>query len=321
MRGRRRGGTWLGRAVAAAGLALLLLGRLAALAQHSPPSPSPALLPPLGQRPSALVASVWNFPSTPVGPQRAVVLVPAGAAPGERFPLLVALHGYGESLRGVDRGAWGWARDYELGASDAELRRHRLREEAFLGFVGAPRLARLRADLARRPYGGVVVVCPYTPDVLGADAGALSEGFGDWVVGTLLPKARAELPVLADRAAAGVDGVSLGGLQSLELGLAHPEAFGVVGALQAAVHNRADRVLARYVPAPGRPTQRVRLVTSTDDPYRGDNLALDAAMTARGIAHEIRVVEGPHDYVFNRGAGGVEMLLFHDRAQRGLAAE
>ena len=26
---------------------------------------------------------------------------------------------------------------------------------------------------------------------------------------------------------------------------------------------------------------------------------------------------GPHDYVFNQGPGGVEMLLFHDRALRG----
>ena len=27
-------------------------------------------------------------------------------------------------------------------------------------------------------------------------------------------------------------------------------------------------------------------------------------------------VPGPHDYVFNRGPGVLEMLLFHDRALR-----
>jgi hypothetical protein len=32
------------------------------------------------------------------------------------------------------------------------------------------------------------------------------------------------------------------------------------------------------------------------------------------------MLTGPHDYVFNRGPGGIEMLLFHDRALRGEAA-
>ena len=272
-------------------------------------------------RPSTLRASIWNFAQTPLGRMRAVVLTPSQLAPGERLPLLVALHGWGETLRGVDRGALGWSRDYELGASDAELRRQPLRAEAFLGFVDADRFGRLRRDLAARPYRGLVVVAPFTPDVLDADAGTLQHAFDAWVVSELVPRARRELPVLREREATGIDGVSLGGLHALEIGLAHPETFGVVGALQPAVRNRVDRVLARYSPSASRPVQRVRLVTSHDDVYRRDVTALDVAMRARGIEHDVRVVAGPHDYVFNRGPGGVEMLLFHDRALRGLRAE
>ena len=253
---------------------------------------------------------------------RAVVMVPARPA-GEvaRLPLLIVLHGWGETLRGVERGAFGWSRDYELGASDRELRLPTLRREAFLGHVDEDRLARLRRDLAARPYGGVIVVAPFTPDVLGPDAGALQQGFDRWVVDVLVPRARRELPVRAERAATGIDGVSLGGLHSLEIGFAHPEVFGVVGALQPAVRGRLDRVLTRYVPAPQRPVQRVRLVTSHGDVYRRDVDALAAALRARGIAHDVRELAGPHDYVFNRGPGGVEMLLFHDRALRGMPAE
>ena len=47
----------------------------------------------------------------------------------------------------------------------------------------------------------------------------------------------------------------------------------------------------------------------------------EAALRARGVAHDVRELAGPHDYVFNRGPGGVEMLLFHDRALRGMPAE
>lgn len=290
------------------GVGLIVLSRLLAVAQ-SPP------------RPGSLRTVVWDFPETPAGPMRAVVMLPAGAAPGERLPLLVALHGWGETRRGVARGAFGWSRDYELGASDRELRLPALRREAFLGHVDGGRLARLRRDLAARPYRGLVVVAPFTPDVLGADAGALQQAFDRWLVDDLVPRARRELPVLGERAATGIDGVSLGGLHALEVGLAHPEVFGAVGALQPAVRGRIGRVLARYAPSPDRPPQRVRLVTSRGDVYRRDVAALAAALRARGLVHEVRVLAGPHDYVFNRGPGGVEMLLFHDRALRGLPAE
>jgi enterochelin esterase-like enzyme len=251
---------------------------------------------------------------------RAVVLLPRHRGASERFPLLVAMHGLGESLRGVERGAWGWSRDYELGASDQALRRGRLGPEAFLGLVAPSRLDALRAELRRVPYRGLVVVAPYTPDVLRDVGGVAHQAYERWVVEALVPRARAMLPVLATREATGIDGVSLGGLHALWIGLAHPETFGAVGALQPAVRGRQDLVAARYAPAATRPAQRVRLVTSDRDVLRDDVQALSDTFRARGIAHELRVVVGPHDYVFNRGPGGIEMLLFHDRALRGEAS-
>jgi hypothetical protein len=276
-----------------------------------------AQVPAATRRPSTLTERLWDFPSSPAGPTRVGVLLPPTRAAGERWPVLIALSGWGESARGPETGVWGWAHDYELGASDAELRRPRLRREAFLGFVAPPRLEALRRDLARRPYRGLVVVTPYTPDVLDLDGGDLSAAWGDWLVSTVLPRVRAELPVLATRGSTGIDGVSLGGLLALETGLRHPEAFGAVGSLQPAVRRRVERVMARLAPAAARPPQRIRLLATRQDGLTRDVTALHAAMTARGFTHEFRVVEGPHDYVFNRGAGGVEMLLFHDRALRG----
>jgi len=296
----------------AVGVALVLGTRIRGLAQRPPPATV---------RPSTFVTRVWDWADTPAGPMRAVVMLPRSVAPGERLPLLVALHGWGEAVRGVERGAWGWARDYELDPSDAALRRPRLSRDAFLGWVSPGRFAALRRDHAARPYQGVVVVAPYTPDYLEPAAAARVPAYADWIAQVLVPRARRELPVLGDRAATGIDGVSLGGLVALETGFLRPETFGVVGALQAAVLGRTEQVLARRQEGPARPAQRLRLVTSRGDPLRAANEALHAALTARGVAHDWRVVEGPHDYVFNRGAGGVEMLRFHDRALRGEAAE
>ncbi|MFO0625739.1 MAG: alpha/beta hydrolase-fold protein [Polyangiales bacterium] len=210
----------------------------------------------------------------------------------------------------------GWARDYELGASDHALRTRPLAPEAFLGCLLPARYRRLRDDLAARPYRGLVVVSPYTPDLL--DQPERATAYARWIVDVVIPRARRELPVRAERGATGIDGVSLGGLLALEAGFAHPEVFGVVGAVQPAVRRRVPRVLARL--REGADPQRVRLLTSDQDYLRPDVRALHRALDARRVAHDLVEVVGPHDYVFNRGAGGLEMLLFHDRALRGEAA-
>jgi hypothetical protein len=295
--------------VGGVGLALLLAGRFAAVAQRGPP------------RRSSLEVRVWDFPNAPGGATRAVVMLPRGRTSAQRFPLLVALHGLGETLRGVERGAWAWPRDYELGASDFALRRGRLDVGAFLGHVAPARLDELRAELRRQAYRGLVVVAPFTPDVRADLGGAAHQAYDAWLAGALVARARSELPVLATREATGIDGVSLGGLHALWTGLGHPETFGAVGALQPAVRDRQDRVVARYVVPTGgaRPAQRLRVVTSSGDTLRPDVLAFVDALRTRAVPHEFRDLVGPHDYAFNRGPGGVEMLLFHDRALRGEA--
>ena len=263
----------------------------------------------------------FDFPEGPIGPEKALALVPRGRDAAERFPVLVALHGRGESVRGVEVGARGWVDDYDLGRAISRLRSPPLMREDFRGFVDDARLARINASLATRPFRGLVVVCPWVPDILSyRDRPNLDAAlpFGNFVVEQLLPRVIAETPALDGRAATGIDGVSLGGRASLVVGFAHTDRFGAIGTLQAAVQdNESGAIAARARAGLASGPLRLRLVTSDRDPFAGAIAQLHSAFDEGKIDHEYLVIPGPHDYAFNRGPGGIEMLLWHDRVLRG----
>jgi enterochelin esterase-like enzyme len=182
----------------------------------------------------------------------------------------------------------------------------------------AARLREVNASLAKTPYRGLVVACPYTP--LSAERGAGSaEPFARFVVSVLLPKV-AELKgggVMRD--GTGIDGISMGGRYALLVGFAHPDVFGAVGAMQPAIAaGEVDSIADLARSAGARRPQRVRLVSSQGDPFLGVTRALADALEVRGVAHRLVVTDGPHDYAWNRGPGGIELAVFHERALRGL---
>jgi iron(III)-salmochelin esterase len=264
---------------------------------------------------------VLDFAATSVGAEKAVVVVPEWGAPGERFPVLVALHGRGESVRGVAAGAYGWIRDYDLEHAIARLRAPPLTRDDFKGFVSDARLARINEDLGARPFRGLIVACPWVPDLIAAERRDLDAAnpFADFVTGQLVPRVLSELPDAAQADALGIDGVSLGGRAALLVGLRYADRFRALGTLQAAVQEPEAVPLAHRARAAmaSSPRLKLRLLTSDQDYFRGPIAALAAALTAEQVPHEHRIVVGPHDYPFNRGPGGIEMLLWHDRVLRG----
>jgi hypothetical protein len=56
------------------------------------------------------------------------------------------------------------------------------------------------------------------------------------------------------------------------------------------------------------------LLTSHEDYFRGPIIAVSQAWRSAGVVHDFADVPGPHDYVFNRGPGSIELLMWHDRA-------
>ncbi len=257
----------------------------------------------------------WEFPGAVS--TRTTVLVPATPPAGARYPVLVALHGRGEAQRSPADGALGWPRDYALARAYQRVSAPPLTVGDFEGFVSVARLGALNALLARRAFGGLVVACPYVPDLDTRDETAVA-AFGGFVRETLLPRVRRETPALADKVATGIDGVSLGGLLSLRIGLASPAAFGAVGALQAALDERDATLWTERALAARRlnPALKLRLLTSDGDYFLEPNRAVSRAWSDAGITHDFELGLGPHDYPFNRGPGSIEMLVWHDRSLR-----
>jgi hypothetical protein len=255
----------------------------------------------------------WSFASDAGPSARAAVILPKGKTQ-EKFPVLVALHGRGEARKGPELGALGWPRDYALTQKIRRLSAPPLTNEDFEGFVTPKRLAEHNTSLAKDPYKGVVVVCPYLPDLDLKSALALRD-YGDYLVRVVLPRARRELPVLASRGATGIDGVSLGGAVALRAGLLFPDEFAQVGSLQAAIDDPQipELVSAAKAARAKQPTLKLRLLTSENDYFRRVVTATSQAMRAESVEHELLTVPGPHDYPFNRGPGAIEMMLWHDR--------
>lgn len=271
-------------------------------------------------RPTSKQELSWDYPQTELGPMRVVVSVPGRPSMTERFPVLVAMHGRGEALKGPERGARGWIDDYRLESSLARLGAPPLTRRDFLGMVTEDRLALLNRALDRRAFGGLIVVCPYTPDRLrGRDAYEHALPLATFLVDEVLPRVYRETPALGTPASTGIDGVSLGGRASLLVGLRRPEAFAAVGALQPAFDEAEATELAlraRQVSA-SFPRLKFRFLTSTQDYYLEATRRLATEFAHAAVEAELLIVAGDHSYEFNRGPGGIEMLLFHDRVLRG----
>jgi len=260
----------------------------------------------------------WTFEGTAFGRIDVVVVLPDRLA-NQRFPVLIALHGRGEALKGPMRGARGWVDDYALGRAIRRLSLPPLEPRDFEGLTDRKRLDRVNAELRSNPYQGLVVLCPYTPDVLAGERPFdRAVPYARFLVDTLLPRARRELPVIDSAEATGIDGVSLGGRLAILSGLYQPTEFGAVAALQAAFDSSDAPKLASLAGEAHRsnPGLKFRLLTSDEDYFFNANRAISAAFRQARVPHEFLVVPGPHDYVFNRGPGAIEMLLFHDRALR-----
>jgi hypothetical protein len=293
---------------------------LVASASASASAPAPVTAPPGSLRVDARTIA---FDARSGGPQQAVIVTPSWSGEtAARRPLLVALGGLGETRRGIAAGAWAWMKDYWLERAMKRLAAPPLTSADFQELVEPARLEAMNASLAVRPFRGVVVACPFTPDLITPRSLTNAGAFARFIASNLLPRVRAEASVDDARAATGIDGVSLGGRLALLVALEQAEAFGSVGVMQGAFEvDEVPEVAQRTASFMRRGSVRLRIMTSDRDFYREAIEALHEALAGAGAAHDHLLLPGPHAYAWNRGPGAIEMLLWHDRVLRGEAPD
>jgi S-formylglutathione hydrolase FrmB len=201
-----------------------------------------------------------------------VFVPPEASDPEARFPALYLLRGHFREWVNKDEDATRGRRN----AVDVYLK---LREEQAIGpmilvFPG------LTAESRDVHSCGVNMRAP-------GDTPSLGTGrFEDYIVQDLIPYVDAHYPTVADKAARGVDGYSLGGAVSVKIALQHPDLFSTVGALDSP-HWLANK---------RNPATVSKKDTIFHDPY------FDAAY---GL---------PRDYAFGGANGGLTLLSVADAA-------
>ncbi|MBX3224514.1 MAG: hypothetical protein KF795_28630, partial [Labilithrix sp.] len=164
------------------------------------PSPSATVLPPVVPAKPEIAdggvgvrGQVRTETWTLAGDGRAVAIVPTWVGRDEKLPMLFALHGRGEANKGPALGVMGWPKDYALLRAIERVCAPPLTTQDFEGMVDAKRLVEHNDALGRRPFAGLVVVCPYSPDVDLRKPNQIRE-YADYFMNAVLPRAKRELP-------------------------------------------------------------------------------------------------------------------------------
>lgn len=256
----------------------------------------------------------WTFPGDKPFIKRATVLAPTHLPADQKAPCLVLFHGLGEAKEGHESGAYAWLDRYGAASSYARLRNPPLASVHKRKDLTDARAAALNEELKANPFAGLILICPFTPNVWSfRDTPAALDALTTFVTGELLDRVGKEIPG-ADTSRVGVDGCSLGGFVSLEVFLRKPERFRSFGVVQPAIGHRQ---IPRYVEAiAARKGLPVHVESSTADPYLLVSKDLHAALGKASVASELIAPPGPHDQPFLRDVGSIEMLLWHDRALR-----
>lgn len=247
------------------------------------------------------------------GSRRALVMSPAHGTPEQTYPGLLLFHGLGET-RSAELGLHAWRTSYGAEDSYARLRRPLALDSAALEYIERAQLDALTARLREKPFGGLVLICPVTPNARrSSNSQLVLDRYSEWIEHTLLPAARAQAPLDAARGL-GVDGCSMGGYVAAEIFSRKPHLFRTFGVVQPAIGEfRAPRYaqdLARALESAR--LRGVHLQTSTRDPYRKATLALAQHLTRQGARFTLDVLPGPHDQRWLRATGTLSMLAWHD---------
>jgi enterochelin esterase family protein len=219
-----------------------------------------------------------------------LVYTPPGYDPAarQRYPVLYLLHGFSD-----DATAWS-----TVGRANVILDNLIARGQAKPMLVVMP-LGYGRWDILIGGYAS-----PFIPEVWRENR----QKFGDSLLNEVIPQMEKMYRISPDRNARAIAGLSMGGSQSLEIGLGHLDRFAWIGAFSSGGVRPDFAALGPDVNA------RLRLLwiaCGRDDNLFAANQQLDESLTARGVKHIWNPTPGIHSFtVWRRNLAEFVPLLF-----------
>lgn len=176
--------------------------------------------------------------------------------------------------------------------------------------------AHLIADnlLAQGKAKAMIIAMTDGHAVVGPEArGKNVEAFGSDLLEDVMPFVEANYRTKNDRESRAIVGLSMGGGQSLTVGLNHLERFAWVGGFSSAIRN-PETTVASALADPASTNSKLKLLfiaCGKDDGLVKDAQGLSDALKAKEIRHELKITEGNHSWpVWRRYLGEFLPLLF-----------
>lgn len=223
-----------------------------------------------------------EYDSKTVGEKRkAVVYLPPGYRKDAKYPVLYLLHGIGG-----DETEW-----TKSGAAAAVL------DGLYADKKPVPMIVVMPNGRAGK---GVAKTAPRKDQI------AAFAAFEDDLLKDLIPHVEKTYPVKAGREHRALAGLSMGGGQSLNIGLAHPGAFAWVGGFASAPNTKPVKELVKD-PAAAATAYKLLWVSCGDkDPLMKISQGVRDALTGMKVPHAWHVAAGPHSF----GVWNVDLYYF-----------
>lgn len=205
------------------------------------------------------------------------VYTPPGFEKSDHLPVSYLLHGYGD-----DEGAW-----YEVGKV------HHIADHLIA-------TGQMKPMLIVMPYGHALL-SDETGDLFGRDRGNNNfDAMNKDIVEDLLPFIEKRYQCGASAEKRAIVGLSMGGGQSLGIGLRHSDLFGYVGGFSASiVSDDAERIFPAIAENPGIANERLKLLwfaCGKEDFLIKRVEGFDHWLSDRGITHTYRKSDGGHEW-------------------------
>jgi enterochelin esterase family protein len=132
--------------------------------------------------------------------------------------------------------------------------------------------------------------------------------YEQYLLEDVMPHVKANYRTAGTRAKTAIAGLSMGGGQSLAIGMRHPELFSAIGAFSAAV----PQDLARHMEGVKKAEPLLWFACGKDDTLFGRSEELSGRLKAAGVKHTWRPTAGNHTYTYWRQyLAEFAPLLFH----------